>query len=86
MFTCIDYTFIDYIEKLCEIILKDCVNQTKLPSPSIKAKPLQFIKTKNKAPAGRYTYVSFLQICSKIFERLMYDSILAFLIQIGAAI
>ena len=74
------------IIKLCEnsicknlsIIFNDCLNEGKFPHERKKAKVVSVLKKGNKQSLENYRTIFLQPICSKVFERLIYNEIFTF--------
>ena len=68
--------------KLCEnsisVIFNDCLNDGKFPHEWKKTNVLPVRKKGNKQSLKNYRLISLLPVCSKIFERLIYDEMFTF--------
>ena len=60
------------------IILKDCLNEDKFPHEWKKVNLVPVLKKGNKQSLENYRPISLLPICSKIFERLIYNEMFTF--------
>ena len=60
------------------IIFKDCLSEGKFPHEWEKANVVPVHKKGNKQSLENYRPISLLPICSKIFERLMYNEMFTF--------
>ena len=60
------------------IIFKDCLNEAKFPHEWKKANVVPLHKKRNKQSLENCRSISLLTICSKIFERLIYNEIFTF--------
>ena len=68
----------DSICKPLELIFKTCLRNGRFPLEWKKANVVPIHKKGYKQTIKNYRPVSFLPICWKIFERLLYDTILGF--------
>ena len=68
------------ISKLLEIILKSCIRKGRFPSEWKKVNVVPVDKKGDKQVSISYRPVSLLQIWGKIFERLLFDICLSFLL------
>ena len=64
--------------KPLSIIFNDCLNKGKFPHEWKKANVVPVHKKGNKQSLKNYRPISLLPICSKIFERLIYNEIILF--------
>ena len=64
--------------KPLSIIFKDCLNEGKFPHEWKKADVVPVHKKGNKQSLENYRPISLLPICSKIFERLIYNEMFTF--------
>ena len=79
-----------YMSKLCgnsicqflEIISKTCLRNDRFPRKSKKANVVPIHKKGDQQTTENYGPVSLLPICGKIFERLLYDNLFIFFLQI----
>ena len=60
------------------IIFNDCLNEGKFPHEWKKANVVSVYKKGNKQCLKNYRPISLLPICSKIFERLIYNEMFTF--------
>ena len=67
------------ITKSLSIIYKNCIQQGVFPDEWKKGNIVPVHKKNSKQIVDNYRLVSLLPICSKIFEKLIFDSIYAFL-------
>ena len=65
----------DSIWKSLKIIFKNCLKEGIFPDEWKKANVVPIHKKNDKQILSNYRPVSLLPVCSKIFERLIYDSI-----------
>ena len=68
------------ISKLLEIIFKSCIRKGRFPSEWKKVNVVPVDKKGDKQVSKSYRPVSLLQIWGKIFERLLFDICLSFLL------
>ena len=68
----------DSICKPLELIFKTCLRNCRFPLEWKKANVVPIHKKGDEQTIKNYRPVSFLPICWKIFERLLYDTILDF--------
>ena len=66
--------------KPLEIIFRTCLNQGKFPEEWKKANVVSVFKKGDKEGVKNYRPVSLLPICSKIFERIIYNNTYNYLI------
>ena len=66
------------IYKPLRIIFRSCLENGKFPSEWKKANVVPVFKTSNKQELKNYRPISLLPVSSKIFERLLYDSMFKF--------
>ena len=64
--------------KPLSIIFNDCLNKGKFPHEWKKANVVPVHKKGNKQSFKNYRPISLLPICSKIFERLIYNEMFTF--------
>ena len=64
--------------KPLSIIFKDCLSEGKIPHEWKKANVVPVHKKGNKQSLENYRPISLLPICSKIFERLIYNEMFTF--------
>ena len=64
--------------KPCSIIFNDYLNEGKFPHEQKKANVVPVHKKGNKQSLKNYRLISLLPICSKIFERLIYNEMFTF--------
>ena len=64
--------------KPLSIIFKDCLNESKFPHEWKKANVVPVRKKGNKQSLENYGQIFLLPICSKIFERLIYNEMFTF--------
>ena len=64
--------------KPLSIIFNDCLNKGKFPHEWEKANALPVHKKGNIQSLKRYRHISLFPICSKIFERLIYNGMFTF--------
>ena len=64
--------------KPLSIIFKDCLSEGKFPHEWKKANVVPVHKKGNKQSLENYRSISLLPICSKIFERLIYNGMFTF--------
>ena len=64
--------------KPLSIIFNDCLNKGKFPHEWKKANVVPVHKKGNKQSLKNYRPISLLPICSKIFERLIYNEMFTF--------
>ena len=64
--------------KPLSIIFKDCLSEGKFPHEWKKANVVPLHKKGNKQSLENYRPISLLPICSKIFERLIYNEMFTF--------
>ena len=67
--------------KPLSIIFNDCLNKGKFPHEWKKANVVPVHKKGNKQSFKNYRPISLLPICSKIFERLIYNEMFTFLLR-----
>ena len=68
-------------ESICKplrIIFRSCLDNRKFPSEWKKANVVPVFKKNNKEELKNYRPISLLPVSSKIFERLLYDSMFKF--------
>ena len=68
----------DSICKPLELIFKTCLRNGRFPLERKKANVVPIHKKGDKQTIKNYRPVSLLPICGKIFERLLYDTMLIF--------
>ena len=68
----------DSICKRLELIFKTCLRNGRFPLERKKASVVPIHKKGDKQTIKNHRPVSLLPICDKIFERLLYDTMLVF--------
>ena len=69
------------VTKPLSLLINNCLRDGVFPNDCKKANVIPVYKKGNKQLVSNYRPVSFLQICSKVFEKLMFDCIYDFLYQ-----
>ena len=64
--------------KTIEIIFQNCLRLGRFPSECKKANVVPTFKKGDKQCIKNYRPISLLPVCSKVFERLLYNSMLSF--------